>query len=345
VARALTLGVLLVGVVTGVEPLLSQPASPLAAFNMYLADVARLDASERKTLLSGAPVSKLLDADPTKEVAVFGAIWIRSQPAAYVERLKDIERFESGGAFRITKRISDPPRLADFAALDLPDDDFDDLRECRVGDCALKLGEKALQQLRAEVDWKKPTAKADVEAVLRRLAFDYVVAYQKGGNAALAVYRDADRPTFVANEFRSMVDRLPPLAAYLPDLKRHLLEYPRARLPDSSDLFYWQETQFGLKPTMRISHLTIQQRPEQTIAVSKMLYASHYFWTAVELRILLPDPARGPGFWFVTVTRSRSDGLSGFVGGLIRGRVRNEVEEGTLAALKATKTMLETPAR
>ena len=56
--------------------------------------------------------------------------------------------------------------------------------------------------------------------------------------------------------------------------------------------------------------------------------------------LLLPDPARGPGFWLVTVNR-RSDGLSGFTGRVIRSRMRSEVENGTRAALTATKTRLE----
>jgi hypothetical protein len=65
------------------------------------------------------------------------------------------------------------------------------------------------------------------------------------------------------------------------------------------------------------------------------------FCTALELRVLLPDPARGPGFWLVTVNRSRSDGLSGFTGRVIRGRVRSAVEDGMRAALTATKKRLE----
>jgi hypothetical protein len=72
-----------------------------------------------------------------------------------------------------------------------------------------------------------------------------------------------------------------------------------------------------------------------------MLYASHYFWTALELRVLVPDPARGKGFWFVSVNRSRSDGLSGFTGKIIRGKVRGEAEKGMIAALAATKSKLE----
>ena len=82
------------------------------------------------------------------------------------------------------------------------------------------------------------TAKVDATAVLRRLALQYVRGYREGGNARLAIYRDKDRPTFVANEFQSMIDRLPRLAADLPELKRYLLDYPRATLPDVTDFLY-----------------------------------------------------------------------------------------------------------
>jgi hypothetical protein len=191
------------------------------------------------------------------------------------------------------------------------------------------------------VDWRRPTAKADATALFRGFALQYVIGYREGGNAALGVHRDKDRPTFVGNEFRSLIDRLPRLAAELPDLRRYLLEYPKTTLANSTDFLYWQETQFGLKPTVRISHLVMQERPDRTVMASKMLYASHYFWTALELRVLLPDAARGPGFWLVTVNRSRSDGLSGFTGRVIRSRVRGEVADGTRAALIATKTKLE----
>jgi hypothetical protein len=141
-----------------------------------------------------------------------------------------------------------------------------------------------------------------------------------------------------------MIERAPGLMP-MPDLLRFLLEYSFATLEHSSDFFYWQEAQFGLKPTIRINHLVIQDRPGSTVIASKMLYASHYFWTALELRVLVPDPSRGTGFWFVTISRSRSDGLSGFVGRLIRGRVRNEALKGTLSVLNATKAALETQSR
>lgn len=46
-------------------------------------------------------------------------------------------RSERGGGFKVTKLVSAPPRLDD--ALWLPDENFDDLRTCRVGDCEIEL--------------------------------------------------------------------------------------------------------------------------------------------------------------------------------------------------------------
>ena len=85
------------------------------------------------------------------------------------------------------------------------------------------------------------------------------------------MYRDAERPTFVANEFASMVERLPALVEYLPELRTYLLDYPKATLPNSTSFLYWQEAQFGLKPTIRINHVVIEDRPEAVAIASKLI--------------------------------------------------------------------------
>jgi hypothetical protein len=176
---------------------------------------------------------------------------------------------------------------------------------------------------------------------MRRLLQEYVSGYMAGGNDRLAVYRDAERPTSVGDEVRALVNGMPVLAATMPDVREYLLNYPRATLPDATSLFYWQETQFGLKPTIRVSHLVLRERPDEAVVASKMIYATHYFWTTLELRYLLADPSRGPGFWFVTTTRSRVDGLTGFMGFFIRRKVRSGVLEGTHTVLQATKRRIE----
>jgi hypothetical protein len=307
----------------------------------YLTTYVRLTPAQRRLLLSGAPVATLLEPSSSQEVALFGAVWVDASPYAYVELLKDIENFERGDAFRVTKRISDPPRLDDFALLELPRADIADLKNCRVAACEIKLSQSALDRMRREVVWSTPSATADATMLARRLAFEYVTGYLEGGNDRLAVYRDCERPTFVADEFRSMIDRSPGFVEYLPELRTYLLEYPKATLPTSTSFLYWQEAQFGLKPTIRINHVVIDDLPGAVVVASKLLYASHYFWTALEIRVLLSDPARGRGFWFVNINRSRSDGLTGFVGRFVRGRAESEAQKGLLGVLQNTKRKLE----
>jgi hypothetical protein len=303
--------------------------------------VVRPTPAERQRLLAGQPIVKLFEGDPELEVAVFGAVWVQAPIRRYVEAVQEIENFERGKNFRVTKRISAVPRIEDFAAMHLPPEDLEDLRRCRVGDCEIKLSAQALGRIQTEIDWRAPDHRAAAESMMRQLALDYVKGYLEGGDERLAIYRDGARPTFVAQEFRSMVDRMPTLTTYMPNLRRYLLEYPRVQLAGATSFLYWQEVQFGLKPTIRISHLTVRESSEDAVVASKMLYASHYFWTALELRALIPDPPRGPGFWLFTLSRSRSDGLSGFLGRMVRSRVRNGARDGAMAALTATKARLE----
>jgi hypothetical protein len=337
-------GVRLTGVILFAAALMA-PAAPPPGFppdlDAYFTKYVKLDANARAQLLAGVPVTKMLDSDASKEVAIFGAMWVNAPLERYLEAVREIERFESGGAFRVTRKVTRPPTLEDFAQLSLSDDDVKDLRSCRVAQCEFKLSSSAIERMRREIDWTRPDVREQANRLARQMAFEYVTEYLKGGNAELAVYRDADRPTFVSKEFEELVNQLPELNEFVPRLRRYLLDFPNATLPGSESFVYWQDADFGLKPTIRINHLVIAEDDSGAIVASKMLYATHYFWTALELRVLVRDPHRGPGFWFVTESRSRSDGLSGFVGHVIRGKVRGGAEKGTVAQLHAIKSRLE----
>lgn len=312
-----------------------------ASLERYLSDTVKLTSLDRQRLMTGEAVTRQLPADENKEIAILGAVWIDAPMHSYVTAVSDIERFESGGAFRITRRISSPPRLDDFAALRVSDEDLLDLQRCRVGSCQVKVAASALERFQKEIDWSTPDARTRATSWVRQLALDYVASYLRGGDAELAVYRDQSRPTFVAQEFREMVDAMPELTTYMPNIRQYLLGFPKVSMPDVTSFMYWQEAEFGLKPVIRINHVVIRETPNDVVVVTKLIYASHYFWTGIDIRVLTRDPARGRGFWLASVARSRSDGLSGFTGRLIRGRVRTEVEKGVLTAMQATKTALE----
>jgi hypothetical protein len=323
-------------------PAAQQPSNAFPPrLEQYMTDVVKLTGDDRARLMAGQPFAVLLETGHPNELAVLGAVWITAARSRYAEAARDIETFERGGGFRVTRRVSSPPRLEDFQDLRLSDEDVADLRTCRVGNCELKLGEEALERVRSSVNWNSATPRAEVDAIVRQIALEYATGYLEGGNDRLAVYRDRSRPTFVATEFRSLIDAMPGLTAYLPEVRQYLLEYPRATLRGATSFLYWQEAEFGLKPIHRLTHFTVRDGLDESIVVSKMLYASHYFWTGVELRALIPDPSRGDGFWFVTNSRSRSDGLTGLTGFVLRGRVESEVLKGALGGLEWTKRWLE----
>ena len=304
----------------------------------YLATIVSLTSAERRQLLSGAAVTKLLTADSASEVGIFGAVWIRGSRQRYVASVVDIQNFDIGGSFRTTRKIGMPARREDFRDLNLPDP-VDDFRECRVEDCKIKMDRRWIDRLRG-VDFKGASAKSDVDALFRDLAYQYVTAYQQEGDRALARYADKPQGAVVAEEFRSMVSGLP-LLTFVPAMRQYLLDYPQAPLNKTAEFMYWQDVKFGLKPTIHVNHVVIAGNDTETIVASKMLYATHYFWAALDFRVLVPDPSRGPGFWFVTVSRSRTDGLTGLLGRIVRLRVRREAQQATLNILWRTKSTLE----
>jgi hypothetical protein len=201
--RLLAAAVALIAVATAPAATAQSSASALPhQLEKYLARSVKLTDAERKALTSGAAITKPIDVqEPNKDVSVFGAIWINAPMRRYIDALTDIENFERGAGFNVTKKISTPPALKDFDAMHLAKEDLSDLRECRVGDCIVKLGEEGVKRFRSEIDWKAANSRAAADTLMRQLAFESVVAYLEGGNERLAVYRDHARPTVVAQEF------------------------------------------------------------------------------------------------------------------------------------------------
>jgi hypothetical protein len=300
-----------------------------------------LAGDEMGKLKTGRPVAKLLKGTVDDEVAVFGAAWIDAPVGDYVRTVEDIEQFEKGGHFQKTKRISDPPVQEDFAELNLGDEDIADLKKCRVSRCELKIGKEAIERFHQEIDWSEASADADARALFRQIAFDYVISYERGGNPELAVYRDKHKPIRVEGEFKQIVDEMSPLLRNQPSLRQYLLEYPDAPLSNGTSFMYWQQLQFGLKPTIRINQVVISEEADMTAIASKLLYANHYFRAALDLELLIPDKSRGPGFWLVTQKRLRADGLTGATGTMVRQRIEKDAVDGLTGALWSIRSRLQ----
>ncbi len=295
---------------------------------------------------AGTAIAVVLPSSVDGEIVVAGGVFVHATAARLVSVLQDVERLESGGGFIRTKRLSEPPRLSDFAGFQLPPADVESLRDCRPGRCEVKLGQSGFDRL-AKVDWVAPDATARINALARQAALDYVLAYRKGGDRDLAVYLDSDRPQVIASEFAQMIHRADLWPDVLTPLAKYLSGYPtaaRSRL--TSNFFYWSLAEFGLKPVFRINHVVVDKTGRTSgllyVVAVKQLYASHYFHTAFEVRAVLSDGRRsGKGVYLVVLNMARSDGLTGFFGGLIKSKARDGSRDGLERALAAIRRMAE----
>ena len=344
--RAVLRGAAVLAAIAGVWAS-APPDEPGAALDTFLREHFRFTSAQLAAMRRGEPVAVDLPSTVPREVAVGGAVHIDAPAARTVEMMRDIERLESGEGFLATRKISDPPRLEDFDTLRLPAEDVDDLRTCRPGKCNVKLGQGAFDLLKT-IDWKAPDAADQVTALARQTALDYVLAYRKGGNGELAVYRDTDRPQFIAQEFDQLVQRVRDLPGPVSDVAEYLVRYPAVvPAPGVEDFFYWSLADFGLKPVVRINHVVIYPVPgvpARYAIATKQLYASHYFHTALELRSVIDDPAQpGRAQYLVVLNAARSDGLTGMFGGMVKAKVRSGSRDGLKKALAAIKRRCEQP--
>jgi hypothetical protein len=350
--RSVLSAVLGLGLGTIVLAAVATPTAQAGAFvDEVLRRQMRFSGADLRALDAGAAVVKSLETPIRQELAHWGVVYIHAATERFIERFRDIERFESGPGIPRIGRFSVVPRLEDLASLTLPAEDVEALQRCRPGNCDVKLSAAAISRFQAEVNWSSPTAARQADEVFRAMLLDLVRAYQTNGNEALGHYDDGDETLPVAEVFRALLagsDRLP---APVPALLAYLEDYPRGRPTGAEEFFYWSVVDFGLKPTIRVSHVTIDplaDSPSSDVAYAiaiKQLYASHYFHSTLELRFLVDDRQSSQrGFYLVSITRSRNDGMTGFAGSLLRPIISRRSRNGVRRYLEHVKRQVERPA-
>jgi hypothetical protein len=204
-----------------------------------------------------------------------------------------------------------------------------------------------LPRLQSEVDWQRPDAHDRASPLTRQMALESSQAYLKNGDGALGFYRDKKRPTHIETEFDGLLKNSAYLLEYVPEFHTCLDDVPNAELPGSENFLYWSRVRFGLRRTVRLSHVVIYPLNEgknaSVLVGSKMLYATHYFHTALELKALIRDTAREDtrGFYLISLNRSRSDGLTGLFGGIVRRAALGEAVKSLERFLTLGKQQLE----
>jgi hypothetical protein len=293
---------------------------------------------------SGKAVAKVIESRTPDEVFVFGSVYVEASPETYLKLVSDIDALRKLPGYLAIQSFSDPPQPSDLEGFALEKQDIDELKHCKVEHCEVQLPTEAMESFKQSIDWSAPDVANRVNHLARQMAFQALLNYMNGGNTALGVYRDKNRPAVVAETFEALITGLSALPVYLPELNEYLLEYPKAKSDKVQAGFYWEEVNFGLKPTFRIVQRVVYRGANPTnpayALAEKQLYASHYFETALDLTVCVKDGHR-PGFYIITVKGSKQAGLTGLKGSIVRKVAVDKARSSLGQVLTTIKQTLE----
>jgi len=296
------------------------------------------DAGQLAAVERGEVIVKVIEARERRDVVVFGIITVpvsrdqwgnsaRSFPAA----LRTPNRTKVGV-------FSNPARESDVAAVVIPDRDVAEMKDCKPGNCVVKLPATDMRHIHDEMNWSASPAElqAQLNAYARRRLVEYVTDYRARGDSAMAIYDDRGNVNVHASEaFAAQLAESHYVFQTVPSLQQYLTNYPHASLPGAAEVVFWSEDVMPrLRPILSVTHQVVYTPPElpgMTLVTAKQIYANHYFEAAVDLTAAVE---RAPSsIYLVVLRRYRFDNLPGGILN-IRGRAINALRDQLVADLK-----------
>src|SRR6266404_5458815 len=199
------------------------------------------DASDLSALEQGQPVVKLLSAQDKREVAVCGLVDLQVPAEAFLKSFRDSMVRKSNPAILEIGSFSSDPTSNDLQELTFDNRDLEDLKECVVGNCKLKLAAEMIERLHAEVDWTAADYKIRATQLLKLMLLDYVRDYLRRGDVALIEYNDKASEVRLAEEQQALMagsNSVYDLPAELPQSQKRL---PNSELSVVENKIVWSK--------------------------------------------------------------------------------------------------------
>jgi len=308
----------------------------MAEFQQVLREKAALDEPDFATLQLNQPVVRLAPTSDKREVAVTGLVNINASAEEFLRAYRDSMTRKNNNAILEIGSFGRNPVLADLEGLTLESEDIDDLKECVVGDCQIKLSAPMIERFRKEIDWAAPDYQLKVTNLFKQMLLAYIKDYRTRGEAALIQYNDKRDSISLAAEQRALNSAAGYVNSFLADSKSGLQLMEEAVV--------WSKIKFGLKPVIAVNHVSIYKRDSdagpQVLVASKQIYANHYFNAFLALQAFVNVPGANSSY-LVYENRSRADGLGGPFGKLKRGVVEKKALEGLRGIMEHSKASLE----
>jgi len=276
-----------------------------------------------------------------EEVGIAGAVRVHGSRDHLMAAYRDIVTFRKSAGVLEIGRFNDPPDSSDLDALTTSHDDFD-LRECRVGNCDIRLPARGIDLIAGSVDWRRPDADAQASALFKQLLFTHVRSYVTGAPGRITQYDDGRTPVRPQIAGDDLIRTSPYLDTLKPGLAAHLLCFWSSPLDGAEDFLYWTKEKLGLAPFISVTHVTIVPAgPHQSIATSRDVYSSRYIDGSLSMMIASDAVGDPSSFYLVYMNRTRASALRGPMAALRRSIVEHKAKgsiESNLRNIKARIT-------
>src|SRR2546423_331433 len=182
----------------GVNDCVAQNSS--AVLQQIFRDRAELAESDLTALDQGETVIKLLPARDKREIAMGGTVRVQASAESFLQSFRDNMTRKTNPAILEIGSFGNPPSLDDLQSLTIESRDIEDLRQCVVGNCRLKLSAMMIDRLQREINWEASDYRDQVTQLLKQMLVDYVRDYLARGDVALIQYDDKGEPINLADE-------------------------------------------------------------------------------------------------------------------------------------------------
>lgn len=310
----------------------SEAQSGLPKLPVFEGRATTISADQTAALARGEPVVQMLDTKDGRVIAALGIVAIRGTRKAFVAGLTNFAQSLRAQGLETFGLFKEPATSANVAPFALSASDAASLKECRTGKCVFKLSAADMARAKAMLSGATD-GPAKFTAYARRRAALYVNDYRKRGNAALVTYDDfGSGGVHASDAFAALLAASPYLSENAPAVQRYLQRSPRDRPADAKESLYWSvEALKGLRPTFTINQVVVSSPPStpgMTVAVTKEIYADHYFEGMLDERFVVDrrDAPRGGGIYLIVLRQYRFDNLpTGVLN--IRGRAKSALHD------------------
>jgi hypothetical protein len=314
-------------------------------FEAVLSQDLGFSSAELADLQRGKVVKHILPPRVPEEVGVVGAVRIRGSRDRLMAAYQDIVTFRRSVKPPVLAigRFSEQPDSSDLDALTTTSDDFN-LRDCKVGDCDIRLPTADIQRVGASIDWRRPGADARALAIFKQILLSHVRSYVTGGPGRMTEYDDGRTRILPAVAGDDLIRSSPYLDALKPGLAAHVQCMWANRLDGANDILYWSKEQYGFEPFISVTHVTIAQAgPHQTVAANRDVYSSRYVDAGLSLMVASDDAGDPASFFLLYINRTRANALRGPMARLLRTMIEHKAKRSLDGGLRDIKVRFETP--